>query len=221
MKTLIIAIAAALLARPAVNAQTTSSVAGVVLENGVRPLSGAIVTYMTEGRVQKDSKGQIQYLLPKVIGSVQTRVDGSFTVSGLPAGLYAICARGTDPVHLSSCQLDNPKNVVSVVSGQDQTGLKLNVPRGALLDITLTDSSGCAAKNSRAPVYVFVNSISQQAYLVSSASGAYHYRALVPQQVPLQISSNHPCTFAEIAPGTRLSVPPIQSESASASITAR
>lgn len=138
----------------ALNGQTTGSVAGAVFENGAIPLAGATISYRGSGRMEKDPQGRMRYLRPEVFGSVKSRSDGTFSIPGLPPDRYTICAYGTLPVHISSCVWNTSDHRVSVASGQSVTGLKLNVTRGALLDITLTDLTGCAARYSKAPVYV-------------------------------------------------------------------
>ena len=226
MKTYNITIlSATLVAVCALNGQTMGSIAGTVLENGVRPLSGATISYRGTGHAERSREGFMQYTRPKVFGSVQALADGTFQITGLPADQYTICAAGPLPIHISSCSWSVSDQRVSLASGQNQIGLQLSVTRGALLDITIADSTGCAAKDSKAPVYVFAGSLSQGAYLVSASAGAYHYRALVPQSTPLRVSSNHRCSFADgngyDLLGAGLSIPAIQGESANANMSAR
>ena len=215
----------ALFAISALNGQTTGSVAGTVLENGAFPLSGATISYMGTGHAERGPRGFMRYTRPKVMGTVQARADGTFSITGLPPDQYRICAVGTLPIHISSCLWNATDPRVALASGQNVTGLRLSVTRGALLDITIGDPTGCASKYNRAPVYVFAGSLSQGAYLVSASAGAYHYRALVPQSTPLRVTSNHRCDFSDAngyaLSGAGLSIPAIPSESASASMTAR
>ena len=215
----------AVLAAGALNGQTTSFVAGTVLENGALPLAGATVSYMGSGRIEKDSHGHTRYLPPQIIGNVRTQADGTFLIAGLPPDRYTICAGGTLPVHISSCVWNTSEHRVVLASGQNVGGLKLSVTRGALLDIEIADSTGCAAKYNKAPVYVFAGSLSVQAYPVAANVGVYHYRALVPQMTPLRVSANHRCSFADVAgnnlSGPGLSILGLQAESASVTMTAR
>jgi len=215
----------ALFAACAGNGQTTGSVAGTVLENGSLPIPGATVTYFALGHLVKDSRGRSQYISSKIGGSLQSHTDGTFNIVGLPAGTYVICARGTLPIHISSCAWDGSNPQVSIAAGQSLTGLRLNVRRGALLDIAIHDSAGCVGKNSKAPVYIFVNSRPQQALRGSATSSGYHYQALVPQQVPVKVSASHPCNVADsngnTISGAGLTIPAIQGETASVTITAK
>jgi hypothetical protein len=215
----------ALLAVGALNGQTTGSVAGTVLENGAVPLSGATVSYMGTGRPSMGRDGITRYSPPQVTGIVQARADGTFSIIGLPQGRYTICASGTLPIHISSCAWNTADPHVSIAPGQNLTGLRLSVARGALLNITLADSTGCAAKYSRAPVYVFSGSLSQGASRVSTTAGAYKYQAVVPQSTPLRVTANHRCSFADASgyalSADGLSIPAIEGESASATMTAK
>lgn len=165
------------------------------------------------------------YVVPQAGGTIVTHTDGTFTIAGLAAAQYIICARGTLPIHVPSCAWNTADHRVSVASGQSQTGLRLSVTRGSLLAITILDSSGCVARNSKAPVYAFVGSLSQQTRKISSGAGTYHYQVVVPQQVSVKVSSNHPCSFSDFngnaIPGTGTSIPPIQGESASVTMTAK
>jgi hypothetical protein len=209
----------------ALNGQTTGSVAGTVLENGSVALVGATISYKALGHLEKDSQGLTQYVRSKIGGSVKSNADGTFAITGLAAGTYVICASGTLPIHISSCESNASNPQVSIVAGESVTALRLNVARGALLAITVNDFAGCIAKNGKAPVYIFANGRPQQAMLVSATPGAYHYRALVPQQIVLSVKPTHPCTFTEFSGNSSASVgltlPAIQGESANATLTAQ
>lgn len=226
MKTLYLTtFTSAFLAVSALNGQTTGSVAGTVLENGAVPLSGATVSYVGTGRAESGRNGLMRYIPPQIVGRVLSRVDGTFSITGLPPDRYTICASGTLPIHISSCAWNTIDPHVSIAPGQILTGLRLSVARGALLNITIADSTGCAAKYSRAPVYVFAGSLSEGASRVSTTAGAYKYQALVPQSTPLRLTANHRCSFADASgyglPADGLSIPAIQGESASATMTAK
>src|SRR5581483_2602347 len=94
-----------LLAVSALHGQTTGSIKGVVLENGIRPLAGATVSYRDLGRVERDSNGAVHIVRPKT-GIVIAGSDGTFTINGLAADRYIVCAGGPLPVHIGSCTWD-------------------------------------------------------------------------------------------------------------------
>ena len=218
-------ISASLLAVNALNGQTTGSVTGTVLENGVLPLSGATISYMGTGYYERGPSGFMRYSTPQIMGRVQSRADGTFSITGLPPDKYEICAGGTLPIHISSCGWNASNPRVTLASGQNLTGIRLTVTRGALLNITIADSTGCASRYSRAAVYVFAGPSSQVASRVSNTAGAYNYQVLVPQSTPLRLHSYHRCDFSDangyaLAP-TGLSIPAVHGESADVSLTAR
>ncbi len=213
------------LAVAGLNGQTAGSVAGTVLEDGATPIAGATVSYRGSGHIQRGPSGGVSYLRPQVFGSVKSRSDGTFSILGLPPDRYTICAAGTLPIHISSCAWNTTDHRVSVTTGQNVTGLKLSVPRGALLAITIDDATGCAARYNKAPVFAFAGSLSAQAYPVSGTPGAYHYQVLVPKLVPLRIAANHRCSFTDSSSnalsGLGLSLPALQAESGSVTIIAK
>ena len=218
-------LASALLAVCALDSQTTGSVAGAVLENGVRPLAGASVFYRGSGTIYRDRYGRIRSTPPHVYGTVQAGADGTFSITGLPTDQYEICAGGPLPIHVSSCQWNTSGHDVAVAAGQNVTGLRLTVSRGALLDIAIVDATGCAAKDHNAPVYAFVGTMSSQAHPVPGIPGVYHYQVLVPQSAALRVSANHHCSFSDGAgnalSNSALPVSAVSGESASVTMTAR
>jgi hypothetical protein len=106
------------------------------------PLAGAKVHYNNIREVGADSRGKLRPHGRIVSAMVVSASDGSFTVRGVPAGTYILCAFGTKPNHLRSCDWGMAETVVDVRGGFATPPVTLNVRTGALIAFNVSDPAG-------------------------------------------------------------------------------
>jgi hypothetical protein len=74
----------------------------------------------------------------KQSAKVASGADGSFTLSGLPAGLYSICATASSTAYADGC-LWGVQSPVSVSAGSTASGQTVSLETAALLQVSVND----------------------------------------------------------------------------------
>jgi hypothetical protein len=120
------------------NAQSVAgSIKGNLYGEDGSPIGGARVTANVELPRNKAIPAPIA--TGSTLATATTAADGSFMLDELPAGSYVLCAQAQQAVHLDPCHwLQTPPSVV-LAAGQNITGHKLNLIRGAQLQVRLED----------------------------------------------------------------------------------
>jgi hypothetical protein len=177
-------------------AQESGSFSGTVVLDNAAPLPTAKVYYrkIREGRV--DQRGKLRPHGRIVSAMVVSASDGSFTVRGVPAGTYIVCAFGTKPNHLRSCSWGMADAVVEVRAGSAAPGVTLNVRTGALVvfnvsdpagRILLQDPTGVNARQTNLGIGVVSTMGHYFANLVEHSGTQWTYAVAVPIGVPVSL----------------------------------
>jgi hypothetical protein len=116
----------ALLSASAFYAQSAAGIQGTVTDAVTKkPISGAFVTALRTG-------------LPPASQTASSAADGSFQVSGLPAGTYSLCVQVPGGAYVDPCQWSSPSQV-TLSAGQSYTGSSLTLSPGYPLQVYVAD----------------------------------------------------------------------------------
>jgi len=129
--------AATLIVLPSILAQSTGKISGVVIGNDGKLLAAVVTTHRMG--------------MPAAGGRAEAAADGSFTISGLPAGTYGFCASVKGGVYLDPCAWSAVIPSVDLNAGKDVTGYHLKVVKGDILQVRVNDQLQ-ALENSAAPL---------------------------------------------------------------------
>jgi hypothetical protein len=113
------------------------SLAGSVTDQGNKPVTGAFITANRES-------------LPPASGRAFSAADGTFQLSGLPAGSYTVCVQFPSAGFVDTCEWQILPLRVDVKAGQGVAGLKFKLQKGAILHIRLNDPAALLAPSSTA-----------------------------------------------------------------------
>jgi len=100
------------------------------------------VTYNNTPATIRDSARRVRTLEKLVSSSVTTAKDGTFSLAGLPPSVYWLCAAGTKPTHLLSCQWGSPTMRLDLTQTASVSNVKLQVTEGVLLTFNVSDPKG-------------------------------------------------------------------------------
>ncbi len=163
----------------------TSSISGTVLGFGGKPVPGVVVSYFEE-----PSSSQASALLN---GFVRTKPDGTFTISNVGAGKYQICVQAQEMGMLDPC-VWSAKPAVTVAAGENSTGLRITLQKGAWLKLRLVDPNGFLPGNlnvkpgtqmviaARTP-----SGFLQTTHLVGKDATGTNLEMLLPTAVPVHL----------------------------------
>ncbi len=136
---LVLPLAVLLTGVPSLAQTPTGSVQGVLLDDTGRPFSGADV----HARVAVPQPPNLPPVTPVLthgaVASARTARDGTFALSRVAAGTYAICARPNASGLLDSCNWSRSLPVVAVAAGQTVGGVQIRLEKGSVLQVILTD----------------------------------------------------------------------------------
>ena len=168
---------------PSLLAQSTGKISGVVIGDDGKLLA-AVVTAHKMG-------------MPAASGRADAAADGSFTISGLPAGTYGLCAAFQGGGYLDPCAWSPVIPSVQLDAGKAVTGFHLKVTKGDVLQVRVNDQShvletSAAPGKSAAHVLVSViteRHIFQPLSLTSKDSSGRNHEGTIPfdKDVSLQL----------------------------------
>lgn len=119
-------------------AQAVGSLSGTVRSDDGSPLVNTRVV------VQLRAPG-----MQPLVRAADTEARGTFTFTGLPAGIYEICAMPKAPGYFNSCASSNTaERLASVRAGETVTAPAITVHRTASLQVTVDDPADELAKAS-------------------------------------------------------------------------
>ena len=133
-------------------AQPAASIEGVVMTEDGSPIAGALVPYNNVAKLERDGMGRLLMGEAPISSSVRTDAGGKFSIASLPAGSYYLCASGTKPNHLRSCEWNQPSMKVELSEGQRLGGVKLLVAEGTMLVFRVRDAKGVIQDTAAGPV---------------------------------------------------------------------
>ena len=120
-------------------------ISGTVVDELGNALSGAAVLYNRITTFAKDTSGRLRPVSPYVSDSAQSGPDGRFSISGLLAGEYYVCAQASTPGVIGSCEWNQPNPRILLVTG-GAADLTLRVRSGIKVSIHVADQRGSSAK---------------------------------------------------------------------------
>ncbi len=173
----------------------TSPISGQVVDDLGTPISGATISYATV----LTSTGSVAplRLRAQVHRAVVAAADGTFVIPELPVGTYALCAFGTAPNHLDSCQWSQGAVFATVGATASTQKIRLITARGTLIKFQVLDAKGqivdpmdlvtslkpgLPAKGGNFRIGLVSGSHYVRATLISTAAGVRQYQVPVSKE---------------------------------------
>jgi hypothetical protein len=167
-----------------------TSLSGTILADDGTPAAGATLLYTKWPVYTRGGPlGSMQLLDAGFGKSVTVGSSGAFSVSGLPAGNYFLCATPAQTTQVSDCRWDTI-GMIALSGTQQLTGLVRHVHEATALNIVANDPNSeiqlPGAYGNVAPVHrFFVGVVSGGIYvnapLISSTAVQKTYSVLLPQ----------------------------------------
>jgi len=121
-------------------AQTARTISGSVVDESGEPLAGAKVYYNNSPNIVRDQTGHTRVTGPIINATTITGKDGTFSVSGLAAGVYWLCADGTQSTHIRSCDWGFDATKLDLTKVSAAVNAKLQVHDGVALTFQVNDA---------------------------------------------------------------------------------
>jgi hypothetical protein len=192
-------IAALILAGSTAIAQTSTAtiktISGSVVDDSGNPVAGATVYYYNSPATVSDKAGHTRIVGPVVRSSGTAGKDGTFSLTGLPAGAYWLFAQGVQPTQLRSCDWGSLSTMVNLTTSS-ATGVKLQVTNGVTLTFQVTDArsqivdfpaTGVPSATANFRIFVVDSSRLMVAQPASAAGTAHEYTIAVPKTRSLRL----------------------------------
>jgi hypothetical protein len=213
IKTLIVSAAwFALVGSPHAGAQQAASFSGTVVDDSDAPIGGATVHYNNVPPGVQTPDGGFTTTGPLISTVIETQADGSFQVQNVPPGTYLLCARGTLPQHLASCDWQGTTRI-NLSAGQALQGITLVVARGTLLTFAVQDArsqiqdyADLIGPGGQLPlsggnfrIGVFVGTRYLPAERISLSAGTHQYQVAVSKAASARLLLNTPLRVTDSA----------------------
>jgi len=117
----------------------TSGISGQVVDASGSPVAGATVLYSNVPPFTRDSSGHLVQTGPSINSGTTTAQDGTFAVSGLPAGLYYVCVYGPQSNDLSPCEWGTGALNAQIADEQIFSAAPIAISSGTLLIFRVND----------------------------------------------------------------------------------
>jgi hypothetical protein len=166
----------------------TGGFSGTVVDDSQRPVAGALVLYNNIAQLYRDQKGSLVEAGVRVSSSATTGADGSFVVSGVPAGGYYVCARAVQASQLNSCDWTGQNAPIAVLATQSIVVPPMVLRTGTLLRVMIQDSTSKVAAGAKLLVGVVSKAGAYgRTTLVSSSATLREYDIALPQAQTLML----------------------------------
>lgn len=181
---------------------------GVILDDKGKAVSGAIVTV---------ARSSVDGPLPATESyTITTATDGTYSIPGLTAGPFVVCAVAPGRPLLDPCQWSPSQNIVRLTAGTAAAAASTQLQLGATVSIRMNDpalllTTPVAAGNPQPFLAMGVFDSGghfHQAWRTSSDSGGYNYALVVPTSVNLAFVVS--ATNLTVKDSTNTLVPPSQ-----------
>jgi hypothetical protein len=170
----LLVLAAAVLVSSA-GAQSSGTLSGSVLLDGKQPLVGAVVLFSRVPELTKGPGGHIVLTGATFSGEATTDAGGNYQTDGIPVGDYYLCATGTMPNHLRSCDWGGPDTFRHVTGTVSDLPASLSVQTGSLLTVTVNDPTGRIQVNDPTGINAPPTNLT-----IRVKTGRYYYRTAPP-----------------------------------------
>jgi hypothetical protein len=176
------------------------SISGVVVDGKGTPIAGASVLYRSVQTVTQSANGQRLLTGPVATAGLTTASDGTFSVSGLPAATYHLCAYGVKANHLGSCEWSLGTMHADLADGQavqvtlvvaEGTLLTFQVadPRNQIKDLESLSTPGgrVALSGANFGIGVWAGTRYARATLVSTSGATREYQLAIPKTATVRL----------------------------------
>ncbi len=179
---------------PLVMAQSASgTLTGSVTDTNGAPLAGISVSYGSVASRPAPVVGGSLVPASVVSGSVSSDASGNFSVSGLPAGAYALCTNSPSAPYLDLCTW-RPGVTVTVPAGGSASQV-LVLERGVYLNVRVNDPShllpqvvdGPWAPRKLVVGVRYGSGAYQGAINIEADSAGRSYQSVIPVGVPFSL----------------------------------
>lgn len=169
----------------------TRTISGSVVDDLGAPLAGAKVYYNNSPNIVRDQTGHSKVTGPIINSTTLAAKDGTFSVSGLPAGVYWLCAEGTQATQLRSCDWGYDATKLDLTKVSTVTNTKLQVHDGVTLTFQVSDARsqikdyatdpGKAAAPGNFRIFIVDGARVKAAQPVSASGSTHLYSLIVPK----------------------------------------
>ena len=169
----------------------TLAISGTIKTTANKPIRAALTIHdVSTARTQGHTPFDRQFA---------SKTDGSFTISGVPAGKYQICVDAPQENVLDPCVWSSTVNVVDLTSGAPVSGLALKVDTGYMLQVHVNDPQaalpapkGGTAGAALSLLVITKNNRYQSLRLLGASAAAQDHYLLVPydETMTLAVSSS-------------------------------
>ncbi len=173
-------------------APAVGSISGTVIDDAGRPVPGAKLVYAKLTEHTRDQDGHQMVKDPGFAKAITAGQDGSFAFSGLPPGRYHVCAYGTQPTQVGSCDWGGVP-VITLRADQSIQNVTRRIYEGAVVSIRVADPNGSiAVPDSKGRVArerrFFIGLSSQSGFYrpaarVSQSATDHVFRIIIPRQM--------------------------------------
>jgi hypothetical protein len=202
----------------------TVAISGTVIDESGAPLAGAKVHYNNSPKVVIDKSGHTKVTGTNVNSTAVAGGDGKFSINAVPAGVYWLCAEGTQASHLRSCDWGFDASKVDLTAVSSASNIKLQVHDGITITFQVNDARnqvkdfatavGAAAPPGNFRIFVVDGPRLKPAQLVSSSGGTRNYAVTVPKvrtvrllvDTKLSVVNSSHATLASASAGDTIAV---------------
>ena len=132
-------VAALLAGRPAASQPGSSQIRGAIVDEANRPVAGARVTAIRQGRMERGPDGKRRFVSLPFSAQAIADATGSYRVPGLAAGAYDLCTEA--PGYLTNCEWTQWARV-NVAAGASADQGRLVLTKAATVTVRINDPLG-------------------------------------------------------------------------------